>query len=102
MALLIVVIALFGALSALALWDVGYWGIFAPHFQTWGGGQVLADLVILCALGVVWMLDDSRASGISPWPFVITTLFLGSFGVLFYLFARELRASARSRSRVAA
>lgn len=97
--LLVAVIALFGALSALALWDVGYLGILMPHFQSWGGAQVLADLVILAVLGCIWMVEDSRVRGINPWPFVIVTVLAGSFGVLFYLVARELRATAGSRVR---
>jgi hypothetical protein len=92
--LLIVVIALFGVLSALALMDVGYFGIIAPHFQTWGGGQVFADLVILAVLGCAWMVVDGRARGLNPWPFVVATVLTGSFGVLFYLVLRELRSSA--------
>jgi len=92
--LLIVVISLFAALSALALMDVGYLGIIAPHFQSWAAGQVLADLVILCALSCIWMLTDGRARGINPWPFIVATLFAGSFGVLGYLVLRELRAGA--------
>jgi uncharacterized membrane protein YqjE len=90
---LLVVIAAFGVLSTLALLDVGYFGILEPHFKSFGEGQVLADLVILAVLGCIWMQRDSRASGISAWPFVIATVFLGSFGVLFYLVARELKAT---------
>lgn len=92
--LLIVVIGLFGVLSALALMDVGYLGIIEPHFQTWGGGQVFADLAILAVLGCVWMVADGRARGINAWPFVIATVFTGSFGILFYLVLRELRSGA--------
>jgi len=92
--LLIVVIGLFGVLSALALMDVGYWGIFAPHFQSWGGAQVFVDLVIVAMLACVWMVADGRARGINAWPFVIATLLTGSFGVLFYLVLRELRSGA--------
>jgi hypothetical protein len=90
--LLIVVIGLFGVLSALALMDVGYWGILAPHFQSWGGGQVFADLVILAVLACVWMVADGRSRGINTWPFVIATMLLGSFGVLFYLVLRDRRS----------
>ena len=43
--LLVITLILFGALSAAALWQHGYLGIFALHFQTFGGAQVLADLV---------------------------------------------------------
>jgi hypothetical protein len=94
---LLAVIAAFGALTVMALLDVGYFGILEPHFQTWGGGQVLADLVIMCVLGIVWMLADSRTSGVNAWPFVIATLVVGSFGPLFYLVARELKATSASR-----
>jgi uncharacterized membrane protein YqjE len=95
-----VVTALFGALTVIALMDVGYFGIIEPHFQSWGAGQVLADLVILAVLSCIWMVADSRTSGVSPWPFVIATVFLGSFGVLFYLVTRELKAGARSPASV--
>jgi hypothetical protein len=91
---LLVVIGLFGLLTTLALVDVGYLGIVAPHFQSWGAGQVFADLVILAVLGCLWMIADGRARGINPWPFVVVTLLAGSFGVLFYLVSRELRAGA--------
>lgn len=92
--LLIVVIGLFAVLSALALLDVGYWGILAPHFQTWGGAQVFVDLVILALLACVWMVADARTRGIPAWPFVLATLLAGSFGVLFYLVLREVRGGA--------
>lgn len=92
--LLFVVIGLFGALSALALMDVGYFGIIAPHFQTWGGGQVFADLVILAVLACIWMVADARSRGLNAWPFVAITIVAGSFGPLLYLVVRELRSSA--------
>jgi len=88
---LLVVIVLFGALTVVALLDVGYLGIVRPHFQAWGPAQVLADLVILAVLSCVWMVGDARARGTNPWPFVLLTLVAGSFGPLFYLVARELR-----------
>ncbi len=89
---LLLVIAAFGVLSALALMSVGYFGILAPHFRSWGEGQVLADLVILAVMTCVWMRRDARERGLAAWPFVLVTVFLGSFGPLFYLVAREWRA----------
>jgi hypothetical protein len=94
---LLSVIAAFGILSAIALMDVGYLGIIEPHFKAWGAGQVFADLVILAVLSIFWMLSDSRTSGINAWPFVVVTLVAGSFGPLFYLVARELKATSTSR-----
>ncbi|MDO8288352.1 MAG: DUF2834 domain-containing protein [Parvibaculum sp.] len=91
---LILVIAGFGALSAMALLEVGYIGIFEQHLQNWAGMQVLTDLVIVCLLAMIWMVQDARKSGITVWPFLVMTLALGSFGPLFYLAFRELRAPA--------
>jgi hypothetical protein len=89
---LLLVIAAFGVLSALALMSVGYFGILAPHFRSWGEGQVFADLVILAILACVWMRRDAQSRGMTAWPFVLATVFLGSFGPLAYLLAREWRA----------
>ncbi len=93
--LLLAVTAAFGALSLVALMDVGYFGIFEPHFQSWGGAQVFADLVIVCLLACVWMINDARTSGISAWPFVVLTLLAGSFGPLAYLLLRAFKAPER-------
>ena len=92
--LLIVTIVLFGALSAIALWKHGYWGIIAPHFQSFGAGQVLADLVIALTLAMVWMWHDAKATGRTVWPWIVITLALGSFGPLFYLLTRKPAATA--------
>lgn len=95
---LLLIIVLFGALSAVALLDVGYVGIIAPHFTSWGEGQVLADLVIMCVLGCIWMVLDARTRGMNAWPFVILTLVAGSFGPLVYLLVRERRSASPSRA----
>ena len=89
------VILAFGALSALALMEAGYLGIFLQHFENYAGMQVLIDLVIVCALAIIWMVKDAKTSGVNPWPFVVLTLAAGAFGVLFYLVAREVKARAR-------
>ena len=87
--LLIVTIALFGALSAIALWKHGYWGIIAPHLQSFGAGQVLADLVIALTLAMVWMWHDAKAAGRNPWPWIAATLVVGSLSPLLYLLTRK-------------
>ena len=88
---LTVVIAAFAVLTTIALLDVGYWGILAPHFRSWGAGQVFADLVILAVLACIWMRRDTAKSGLVAWPFILITIVAGSFGPLFYLAVRELR-----------
>lgn len=87
--LLSITLVLFGALTAAALWRHGYWGIFAPHFQTLAGGQVLTDLVIALTLVMVWMWNDAKSTGRNAWPWMIATLALGSFGPLIYLLTRK-------------
>lgn len=78
-----------GVVSVFALADVGYFGIFESHMQSWAGMQVLTDLVIVCLLACVWMAVDARKSGVPAWPFILLTLAAGSFGPLFYLVVRE-------------
>ncbi len=87
--LLLVTLAAFGALTGLALWHHGYWGILEPHFKTFGAAQVLADLVIALALFLVWMWRDARATGRNPWPWLVLTFAAGSFGPLLYLLTRQ-------------
>ncbi len=91
---LVAVTAAFGVLTAIALADVGPWGIVEPHFKSWGAAQVFWDLVIIAVLAVIWMVRDARARGVNPWPFVLLTLIAGSFGPLLYLIVRELRSPA--------
>lgn len=92
---LVAVIGGFALLTALALMDVGYFGILKPHFLSWGAGQVFADLVIALVLACIWMVNDAPERGLSAWPFIAITLVIGSFGPLLYLVVRELRSSER-------
>lgn len=82
----------FGLLTARALADYGYIGLIAFHLSNWGSAQVLTDLAIIALLACLWMIHDSRGRNLPAWPFVLITLAAGSFGVLFYLMAREWRA----------
>lgn len=92
--LLTIVTIGFAVLTALALQAHGYWGIIAPHFRTFGAGQVLTDLVIALSLVMVWLWRDARATGRNPWPWLAVTLAAGSFGPLLYLLARRPSPSA--------
>ena len=65
--ILAVVIVAFGALSGLALYEHGYWGIIAFHFPSSAGWQVLTDLVIVCGLAMLWMVQNARATGRAAW-----------------------------------
>jgi hypothetical protein len=80
-----ITLVLFTALTAVALWQHGYWGVIAPHFQTFGAGQVFADLVIALSLFAVWMWRDARATGRNPLPWLLLVVAAGSIGALLYL-----------------
>ncbi len=101
LAALLAVIALFGALTAVAVAQVGVLGIFQSAYQSWGGAQIFADLVILAVLACCWMVADGRQGGTPAWPFVVLTAVAGSFGPLLYLVARELRKRAAVPGRAA-
>lgn len=93
--LLGLVLADFALLSGYALVQHGYWGLFAQQLQNSAGWQVLADLVIVCALAMIWMLADARRSGRIVWPYLLATLAFGSFGPLLYLLVGALRGASR-------
>ncbi len=81
----IILLVPFTLLSVYAVLEVGYIGIFDYHRHSPAGWQVFSDLVIACLLLLVWIMPDARQKGRNPWPFVLVTLFLGSFGPLLYL-----------------
>lgn len=88
----------FGALTAMAVLEHGYWGILSPLFQSLAGAQVLADLVIALSLVMVWMWHDARALGRSVWPWLLLMLAAGSFGPLGYLLTRGASGTPATRS----
>ncbi len=65
--------------------QVGYIGIFDYHRHSPAGWQVFADLVIALLLVLLWLVPHAKESGRNPWPWVVLTLLLGSFGPLLYL-----------------
>jgi hypothetical protein len=87
--LLLITLALFGALTAAALWQHGYWGIFEPHLKSFGGAQVFVDLLIALMLVLVWMWHDAKVRGRAIWLWIVLTLLAGSFGPLLYLLTRK-------------
>lgn len=86
--LLIITFVAFFALTAVAVWHHGLTGIFELALSSFGGAQVLVDLVIALSLFLVWMWRDAQASGRNPWPWIVLTLLAGSFGPLLYLIIR--------------
>jgi hypothetical protein len=65
-----------------------HFGILRSHLSNAGGIQVLCDLIIALTLVCSWMRRDAKLLGRTVWPFLVATLFLGSFGPLLYLLLR--------------
>ncbi len=89
---LVAILLPFAVLTGLAVWQHGYWGIFATQLASWAGMQVLADLAIALGLVLVWLWRDARAQGRNPSPWLLLTLAAGSFGPLVYLLVARRRA----------
>ena len=87
--LLVVVLVLFGTLSAFALREHGYVDIFLSPLGSLASTQIFFDLVIALSLVMVWMWQDAKAMGRNIWPWIAATLAFGSFGPLLYLLTRK-------------
>lgn len=105
--LLVAILAVHTLVTVLGVIDVGYLGLFQLGLRDWAARQVFLDLSIALLLMTTWLVPDARKHGISPWPYVIAMLPLGSFGPLGYLIHREwsrgrVREPARAASTGAA
>ena len=90
----ILILIPFSLLTGYAVAQVGYVGILEYNRHSPAGWQVFTDLVIALLLVFTWMIPDARQHGRNPWPWVVLTLFLGSFGPLLYLATERQHASA--------
>jgi hypothetical protein len=93
---LYLVFADFLALTAYAVYQVGYVEFFRLMLSNIAGIQIFADLVIALGLVALWIIGDAKERGVSPVPYLVITLFLGSLGPLVYLIRRPATAEERS------
>jgi hypothetical protein len=54
------------------------------------GMQMLCDVGISLVVASFWIVPDARKHGISPWPYLVGCVGLGSIAALAYLVHREL------------
>lgn len=86
----------FLGVTGWALWEVGYFGVFDAVLAGGPGTlQVFVDLVVACVFATVWLVQDARARGLNPWPWVIAVFPLGSIPILTYALVRDHLAPAR-------
>ena len=91
--LITITLFLFGALTVMALREVGYIGLFMSPLQSLAGMQIFIDLVIALSLVMVWLWRDAQNTGRNAWPWLLATLMLGSFGPLLYLLTKKPSAT---------
>ncbi len=94
----IVTLIPFTLLTVYAVMEVGLDGIIAYQIETSAGLQVLVDLVIACAIFLVWMFQDAKKTGRNPWGYLVITAVAGSFGPLLYLALTSSSAWAESEA----
>ena len=87
--LIVITLVLFGALSAFAIAEHGFVGIFMSPLQSLASMQIFSDLLISLTLVMIWMWHDAKANGRNIWPWLIATLAVGSFSPLIYLLTRK-------------
>lgn len=96
--LLWIILLAFSAYSTWAMWQLGYFGIWAAGFTSPGSLQILLDLVVCCILITSWLKKDAEARGLNPYPWIIATFASGSIAPLIYLLHREYAKTDPSRS----
>ncbi len=96
--LALILLVPFALLTLYAVQQVGYVGIFDYHRHSPAGWQVFADLVIALILVLSWLIPEARRAGRNPWPWVVATLFLGSFGPLLYLVFARVEGTAEGQA----
>lgn len=97
---LAVVLADFVTVTLWGVSQVGLLGLFTGLMNP-AGIVGATDLIIALGLICVWMVRDARAQGVSPVPYLILTVAMGSVGPLLYLLRRPEPATVDARVRLA-
>lgn len=96
------VLAAFSALTAYAVYEHGVAGVLPLMLANSVTITAFCDLTIALGLVSLWLIGDARARGVSPLPYLLITLTLGSVGPLLYLLRRPVDASQPGRVAVRA
>lgn len=88
---LVVVFLAFSAFTDVLVFKDGYTGFLHVAAREPWALQMLLDVSIAIGLFTLWMIPDARRRGITPWPYVVACIALGSIGALAYLVHRTIR-----------
>lgn len=84
-----VVFVSFSLLTAYAVEQYGFIGLFEAALSTTVGVLLMVDLTIALGMVTLWLVNDARAHGKNPIVYVLMTVTLGSVGPLLYLLLRR-------------
>jgi hypothetical protein len=90
LAALVAVLVGFTTWSLVIVAPEGLPGLVSLLSEKPWGQQVFVDLAIALTVSWVWLVDEARARGMSAWPYLVATPFVGSIAVLAFLIHREL------------
>ena len=90
------ILAVFGVFSTWVVATEGYFGFLELAGREWWALQMLIDLVIALMFAAGWMIADARKRGITTWPYIVLTVFLGSIGILAYCVRRGITRETTS------
>ncbi len=76
-------------LTLSAFFKEGLLGMITPFKASLWTWQYFIDLVIALVLVLYWIVEDCRKRGKQYLPWVVATLFTGSFAPLLYLILRK-------------
>jgi hypothetical protein len=93
---LLLVLADFSALSAYAVYQYGFVGVFELALANVATVTLFADLVISLSLIAVWMVQDARSRGTAYVPYLVIMALAGSIGPLLYLIRREWQTASEA------
>lgn len=84
------VLLVFGGFSVNVVLQQGVMGVVDLVRREPWGMQLLIDLAISLFLASLWLKPDAERRGLSPWPWLIGSVFVGSISPLAYVVYREL------------
>ena len=89
LAVLVLALLLFTGYTATVVVQHGPLGFLDDHAVGGWHLQIFIDLVLSATAFLMLAVPDARRRGLSPWPYVVMTVALGSIGIFTYLVRRE-------------
>lgn len=86
----------FLSLTAYAIYQHGYLGIFAQVFESTATILLAVDLLLAIVMVAAWMWTDASRHNLRVWPYLLLTALFGSAGPMLYLIRRESLLAPRS------